>query len=62
MLNDNTLENNETVLITLNSTQQDAGIVRISNAHNELLLTIIEDPSSDSMYNNLSNIYLSDFA
>ena len=50
ILDDNSLEYNETLLITLNSTQQDAGVVMISTIRRKLLLTIIETPSSDSTF------------
>ena len=48
LLNDESLENNETLLMTLSSSQQDAGFVRISSTRKELFLTIIERPGSDS--------------
>lgn len=50
LLDDHSLESNETLLVTLNASQQDAGVVRISSTQRELLLMIIELPNSDSMF------------
>ena len=48
LLNDHSLENNETLLVTLGSAQQDTGVVRIPTSRRELLLTILETPATDS--------------
>lgn len=49
IINDHLLEHNETLLILLNSTKEDANIVKVSSAGAELLLTILEISPSDSM-------------
>ena len=51
LLNDNILENDETLLVTINSTQQYADFVKISATQRELLLVIIENPKTDSTLN-----------
>jgi hypothetical protein len=48
LLNDHSLENNETLLVTLGSAQQDTGVVRIPTSRRELLITILEAPATDS--------------
>ena len=40
LLNDPASGNNRTLVLTLNSTQQDANVVRISSVQQELILTI----------------------
>ena len=51
LLNDYTLENDETLIVTLNLSRQDADVVRIPSAHSVLLLTILEESSKDGMSN-----------
>lgn len=50
IIDDHVLENNETLIVTLNSTVQDADIVQISPTKRELLLTIIESATVDCMF------------
>eukprot|EP00731_Ephydatia_muelleri_P007059 Em0003g1307a len=49
IINDHLLEHNETLLILLNSTKEDANIVKVSSAGAELLLTILEISPSDTI-------------
>ena len=49
IFDDETLENDETLVVSLNTTQQDSGFVRISFIQSASLLTIMEDPE-DRMF------------
>ena len=50
IINDHSLEYDELFVVTLNTSQQDASIVRISNTQSSTLVTIIEDPVADSKF------------
>ena len=50
IINDHSLEYNKVFSVTLNTSQQDASVVRISNTQYRTLVTITEDPEADSKY------------
>eukprot|EP00731_Ephydatia_muelleri_P007285 Em0003g1533a len=58
IINDHLLEHNETLLIILNSTKEDANIVKVSSAGAELLLTILEISPSDTIQIGMIPLYL----
>ena len=47
LLNDNQLEYDESLLVTLTSSPQDAANVRISSTQNQSLITIVDVPTRD---------------
>ena len=49
LLNDNELEYDETLLVTLTSSPQDADVVRVSSTQNQSLITIVEVPTRDGI-------------
>lgn len=53
IINDHTLEYDETFIVTLESSVQDTDIVRISYTENTTLVSIIENPGADGMFYSL---------
>ena len=53
IINDHTLEYDETFIVTLECSVQDTDVVRISYTENTTLVSIIENPEADGMFNSL---------
>ena len=49
LLNDNELEYDESLLVTLTSSPQDAAVVKISSTQNQSLITIVDIPTRDGI-------------